>query len=224
VLTTPNQVSQDAATVRLLPQQSTPASPRLPELFHDLRQPITAILLLAEAAEGDSDNPEMIRRRLRQIRSEATWLNHLAEATRQGDGLRMLDLTEVVVDCVERTSITSAAHIVTEDVPVAHVLAPPVGLRQALTNIICNASRAAGAGGEVRVWVDVVEGDVIIHVSDDGPGFGRLPVVHGDGLGIARAALARFGGKLEITTCSTVGTCVSLVLSSCGEASHRGSA
>lgn len=224
MLTTKNHVSQDAATVRLLPQPSTLSSPCLPELFHDLRQPITAILLLAEAAEIDTDDPETIRRRLRQIRSEATWLSHLAEATRHGDGLRMLDLTEVVADCIERVSITSKARIVTDDVPEVHVPAPPVGLRQALTNIICNASRAAGLGGEVHIWVAVEDDVVVIHVTDDGPGFGRLPVLHGDGLGIARSALARFGGRLEITSCPSVGTCVSLVLSQCGDVPHCGPA
>lgn len=217
-----DHVPPDPGLVRLLPELPS-QPPRLPELFHDLREPISAILLLAEVAETDTGDPEATRHRLRQIRSEVTWLHHLAEATSHGDELRLLDLSEVVADCVERVSITSKARIVADDVPATYVPAPPVGLRQALTNIICNAARAAGAGGEVRIRLDV-EDDVVIHVIDDGPGFGHLPVLHGDGLGIARSSLARFGGRLELTSGPDGGTCVSLVLAQSSGASHHGPA
>jgi signal transduction histidine kinase len=198
----------------------------LPELFHDLREPISAILLLAEVAEIaeiDAGDAAAIRRRLRQIRSEATWLHHLAEASCDGDELRLLDLAEVVADCVERVAITSKARIVVDDIPATYVPAPPVGLRQALTNIICNAARAAGHGGEVCIRLDV-EDEVVIHVIDDGPGFGHLPVLHGDGLGIARSSLARFGGRLELASGPDGGTCVSLVLAQRSGVSQHGPA
>jgi signal transduction histidine kinase len=183
---------------------------QLPGLIHDLRQPTCAVLLLAEAAELE-DDVAALRRRLRQIRSEAVWLNHLIEASCDGDELRMLDLREVITDCVDRVDVVSGARIQADDVTATHVVAPPVGLRRALTNVVANAARAAGPCGRVFVRVDARD-DVVVHVIDDGPGFGYLPVEHGAGLCIARAALASFGARLEVGCDPGGGSRVSLVL------------
>ena len=184
---------------------------QMPGLIHDLRQPVSAILLLAEAADLGEVDLAAIRRRLRQIRSEAVWLSHLVEASWDGDDLRLIDLGEVVTDCVDRVDVVSEARFQVEDVPATFVHAPPVGLRRALTNVVHNAARAAGRCGEVRVRVEAAA-EVTIHVIDDGPGFGHLPVEHGAGLCIARAALDRFGGRLEVNGGPGGGSRVSLVL------------
>jgi K+-sensing histidine kinase KdpD len=188
-----------------------PAQANLSELLHDLRQPTSAIVLLAGSAELEEDDPAAIVRRLRQIRAEAVWLSHLVESSCDGDEPRVVDVREVVNDCVDRVDVVCPARVLATDVPTVYTVAAPVGLRRALTNIISNAARAAGPRGEVQVRV-AANDDVVIQVTDDGPGFGHLPVMHGAGLKIARDALAGFGGRLEITPGSDDGSCVSLVL------------
>jgi signal transduction histidine kinase len=204
-------------------RRRSPQPSRLPELLHDVRQPVSAILLLAEASACDPDDPAVVRRRLRQIRAEALWLSHLVESVSDGDELRLVNLAEVIVDCIDRVAAASDATIRVHDVPDLRVPASPVGLRRALTNIVSNAARAVAPHGEVHVRVDVGD-DVVIRVIDDGPGFGTLPVVHGDGLGIARASLGRFGGRLEIAGRSDGRTCVSLVLGRCRDSVPLGEA
>src|SRR4051812_13856897 len=190
-------IDQQAARITVLLRSPRPKPARPPDLLHDLRQPTSAILLLAAASELEVDDAAAVRRRLRQIRAEAVWLSHLIESTCDHDEPRPLELADVVADCVERVDVTSEARILATELPSAHVVAAPLRLRRALSNILCNAARAAGPDGEVHVRVEI-DDQVVIHVTDDGPGFGHLPVVHGEGLGIARAAMACMGGRLEV--------------------------
>jgi signal transduction histidine kinase len=181
------------------------------ELCHDLREPAATIVMLADAAATESGDPLAVRRRLRQIQAQAQWLAALLESGTNRDEPRLLDLGALVEECVEHIAL-NGPHSPTVEVAggVALVEAPPVALRRALANVIANAVRAAGADGAVVVRIGHRGDFVVVEVEDDGPGFGRIPTVHGIGLEITDAALRFVGGGLEISAVPSGGTSVCL--------------
>ena len=170
------------------------------EMCHDLRQPVAAILFLAATAADEIGDEDAVRRRLRQISSEAVWMASLVDSGDDGDVPRPLDVAAVVRDCTERVAVATGATVRCEAGATPVTSASPVGLRRALSNVMQNAARAAGPYGEVTVRVLEQGDDVVVEVDDDGPGFGQLPVVHGLGLDITRKELARFGASLDVSS------------------------
>ena len=193
------------------------------ELCHDLREPAATIVMLADAAATESGNPLAVRRRLRQIQAQAQWLAALLESGTNRDEPRLVDVGALVNDCVEHIAL-SAPHSPTVEVTaaVALVEAPPIALRRALANVIANAVRAAGPDGAVEVRIGHQGDFVVVDVEDDGPGFGRIPTVHGVGLEITDAALRFLGGGLEISAVASGGTCVCLRIPLSPSGSDRG--
>jgi two-component system sensor histidine kinase KdpD len=88
-------------------------------------------------------------------------------------------------------------------------------LRQVLQNLVDNAIKYSGSGGEIRVQANAVDGSMRVDVSDDGPGvpfgdervifekFGRASGSRGKpgtglGLFISRSIVEAHGGSLEL--------------------------
>lgn len=184
------------------------------ELCHDLREPVGAILLLASVAEMEVRGNEPVRRRMRQITSEAKWLATLIDSQFTGDAARPVDVRMTVHDCVQRVALASSADITVSGDDGVTASAAPVQLARALTNVVANAARAVGPGGHVDVRVTDLGYAVSVDVVDDGPGLGRLPRGHGLGLGITRKALASFGGDIELSPVEGGGTSVRMNLPS----------
>lgn len=165
-------------------------------LCHDLRQPLTAIMLLAATEGGDA------RRRLETILAQARWLTDLVDEVLVGaaaDRPSDVDVTEVVWDCVRRARPTAGCQVdfVGEQGAMAH--APPVALGRAVGCIVDNAVRAAGNGGSVVVSVTAGEAEVVITVEDDGPGLGHVSAEHSLGLPITRALVAACAGSFALS-------------------------
>lgn len=192
------------------------------ELCHDLREPAATIVMLADAAATESGNPLAVRRRLRQIQAQAQWLAALLESGSNSDEPRLLEVGALVKDCLEHIAL-NGPHSPTVEVTVgvALVEAPPIALRRAVANVIANAVRAAGPDGAIVVRIGHTGEFVAIEVEDDGPGFGRIPTVHGVGLEITDAALRFLGGGLEISPAPSGGTCVCLRIPLCPSGSAR---
>jgi signal transduction histidine kinase len=181
------------------------------ELCHDLREPAATIVMLADAAAQESEDPLALRRRLRQIQGQARWLATLLESNVERDVPGPVDVVTLVNDCLEHIATFGGHSVTVERKPVDHVVeAPPVALRRAIANVIANASRAAGAQGAIVVRISRHKDNVSVEVEDDGPGFGRIPTVHGLGLQITAAALASMGGSLELSVPAGGGTRVGL--------------
>lgn len=113
----------------------------------------------------------------------------------------------------------SAANVATDE-----ILADSSQLRQAILNLVINASEAVGPGGEVRLETIVSPEDVTIRVCDNGPG--PLPEIverlfepfatskpEGVGLGlfVAKQIATRHGGRLEYKRAESQ-TCFELTL------------
>jgi C4-dicarboxylate-specific signal transduction histidine kinase len=74
-----------------------------------------------------------------------------------------------------------------------------VELRRAISNLLSNATRAAGPEGKVAVQVRRAAGRVLLTVDDSGPGFGLIQRNVGLGLLAVAHGLASYGGSLEFS-------------------------
>ena len=105
---------------------------------------------------------------------------------------------------------------------------PAAGVRQALLNLVLNASTASGDGGRVAVKMRL-EGSgetLVLSVSDTGPGLPenarRILMAHeavatapgGGGLGLwmVRQMIDESGGRLAVVTSDKTGTCIEIHL------------
>ncbi len=191
-------------------------------LCHDLRQPLAAIVLLAEAARQEAsrtaaeDSAGLVKV-LTVISAQAHWLTQVVDDVLDPTGgvgdVRAVDMFELAGACVARVALEPGL------LPVrllgerrVFVLAEPVRLQRALANVLENAARAAGPGGRVDVTVSRVDRTAVVTVADDGPGLGGLPSGTGLGLLLARAFLAQHGGTVELTRSCLGGVLVTLSL------------
>lgn len=159
-------------------------------ISHELKTPIGAIGLLAEAIEGETE-PEVMRRLAARMVMEsdraANTIDDLLELSR----IELADdveLTEVRLDEVIGESVARIANaaeqagvaIRTEPADAPTVRGDRRQLASALFNLLDNAIKYSQQGGEVRV----------VSAPDRNPGRARL-IVSDDGIGIPRASLDR---------------------------------
>jgi signal transduction histidine kinase len=77
---------------------------------------------------------------------------------------------------------------------------PPLSVQTLVENSVKYAISPRREGGAIRVRTRAVEGDIIVEVSDDGPGFGEEDIGKGQGLALVRDRLAGLGAfELERT-------------------------
>ena len=187
------------------------------EACHDLRQPVATISALASAALGESGlSSEM-----------AGWLQLILAETRYIDGI-VLDVlgaadaacpidVGALVTAVVRARLLTATCAIEGDVAPVQVLGSRVQLYRAIDNLVDNAERAAGPTGRVRIGVRWTDGQCVVDVEDDGPGFGaRVPSRWRLGLQVVSRVTADLDGRLEIGDSAMGGACVRLVLPALG--------
>lgn len=181
-------------------------------LCHDLRQCVTAGLLLAQLPDTDRVDGETRRRfdLIRQTLSHAAELLDMATADfvpRQW----MIDLSEIAQDCVSVAEFGHKVRFVSEASHRPLVFGDPVLVHRALDNMIDNAGRAAGESGDVVVQVGAAADEAWVEVVDDGPGFGEIEHGTGQGLSVVSTTARANGGRLEISSGPGPGTTVRLV-------------
>jgi len=180
---------------------------------HDLRSPLTAILGYIELIERvgpiTEQQQQFIRHVEQSVANITALINDLLDLGRIEAGF---DTRKEIVSLralVQQTLDEQSSHLaeksqrlvveLPEQLP--DMLGNPVRLRQMLANLIGNAHKYTQASGEIWVSARVEGGQVILQVSDNGPGipladqpfifdkFYRAsnapPEAHGTGLGLA---------------------------------------
>ncbi|MGZ4429062.1 MAG: sensor histidine kinase [Nocardioidaceae bacterium] len=183
------------------------------QFCHDLRQYISAGQLLARMP-GDEELPAALRGRLETIDQvfDSLAAQVAAMAERSEPQIWPVNLTEVVEECVRVVTTTHHVAMVTELTDRATGYADPTLLRRAVVNVLDNACRAAGPEGRIRIRLRQGSEAARIEVSDDGPGFGAMPTVTGQGMAVVDRALRSCRGRLEIISGPGPGTTVRLTI------------
>ncbi|WP_326961933.1 MULTISPECIES: sensor histidine kinase [unclassified Arthrobacter] len=149
---------------------------------HELKTPVGAISLLAEALESSADDPEAVRRFAKRTHKEsarlAALVQDIIELSRlQGSNVakqgRAVDINTVVAEAVDRSQLPAESRNI-ELVVGGHSDAMVYGdqdqLVTALRNLIDNAIRYSPENTRVGVGIRAKEGLVAVSVTDQGEG------------------------------------------------------
>jgi signal transduction histidine kinase len=186
---------------------------RLLLAVHEIRQPLSAVLALAEAAATVSDEPAVTKVFLEQIVEQVHEASEVANSVLTLPAAAPAPLapsavpvSEVVDSVLRSIRIRWKGRLVHEGALDGVTTRGHCGqIRRSVGNVVTNAVRAAGPHGQIRV-TERLDGDWIrIIVEDDGPGFGRIPSGSGLGLAVTRANLRAVGGSLSIGVRSSLG-------------------
>lgn len=149
---------------------------------HDLRSPLTAILgyveLIERAGKVNEQQQDFIRRIQLSVQQITTLVTDLLDLGRIESGVdTTLENTPISVlarYAVEGLRATADAKDVTiavgfpDDLPL--VMGDPIRLRQMVGNLLENAIKYSPPGAEVRIRAHWEDEQVILRVSDQGPG------------------------------------------------------
>jgi PAS domain S-box-containing protein len=158
---------------------------------HELKTPVALIkgyasTLRRSDASWDADT---MRDSLQVIEDESDRLAHLIDdlldASRvQTGNFKLvpveLDIDQLVADAARRFQPQAAGHSLVVDVPpnLPLVHADEARITQVLRNLLSNAVKYSPEGGEVRISSRVAPREVVITVSDQGPGIAPEDLAH----------------------------------------------
>jgi len=179
----------------MLAVATNPAPPPLPTaealatLAHELRDPLTAIVLALELHSGESgpDGQRTLAMAARQARRVVRLVDDLFDlCAGSRDNLplwkEVVDLAAVVAGATEATAHLLAArgHRLTVSLPAGPVslVADPVRLEQVLANLLANAAKFTDPGGDIRLTAQLASRErerpeVVLRVRDNGRGIAR---------------------------------------------------
>ena len=159
-------------------------------LAHELRNPLAPIRHALEV-QARSDDAVAVSREMRetmerQVKHLVRLVDDLLDVSRLTTGnitLRCepVDVRDLVADAIEtcRELIDAKGHRVTTDLPAEALIVDGDRIRlvQVLTNILNNAAKFTGNGGEIHIAVGGRSGAIDIRVRDSGVGISeeRLP-------------------------------------------------
>ena len=205
---------------------------------HELRTPLTSVLGYLELALDEPSLPSATREQLSVAERNAVRLRELVAdilamsvASRHGFELALqiarTDVATIVWAAVESAAPRAAEHGIHLDVVGIRSAVADVDahrLRQVVDNLLSNAVKYNPRGGTVVVDVAVGGDEVLICVSDDGPGISeveqaqlfdrffrtdavRNSATHGSGLGlsISRDIARAHGGDIHVRTSAGAG-------------------
>jgi signal transduction histidine kinase len=173
-------------------------------LLHDLGHQMMTLSLLAESVRDDGALSATARQRMEIVSQEMLRITELigdamspdAAMTRAG----LIDVREIATEAAQLASLVYDTAVVVE--PGGPVVMPVSAsvLRRVLRNLVDNAVRAAGPGGEVSIRIEQ-ERETVLEIADSGPGLGEGPSgTAGLGLTVVRKLLRAAGGRLDIAT------------------------
>ena len=176
---------------------------RLREICHDIRQPVAAVQALAAAALGDPGLPDVTHSYLEQIITQAQTLADVIRQRLHTDEhaeamARLTDLGSLADEAAtaERVTYEGTLEVEPHAEPVL-VCVNQVDVRGIISNLLSNATRAAGPVGTVTIQISHDLGLAQLVVEDTGPGFGEIPGGAGLGWRIIARSLATCRGKIS---------------------------
>jgi len=149
---------------------------------HELKTPIGAVGVLADALAQAADDPAQVKRFADRLSLEGKRLQRITRDIIQLSRLQSVDLVErprpvlideVVAAAVDAQRVEAAAGdvaIVMGDASGARVMGDEATLTTAVENLVSNAVHYSPRGGRVGVGVTVADGAVQISVTDQGIG------------------------------------------------------
>lgn len=149
---------------------------------HELKTPVGAVTLLAEAIESAADDPDQVRHFASRLGAEASRLGQLTsrimnlsrlQAADDLTELRDVSVDEVITAAVESQAVSADAAqitVVRGGSRGAYVRGDVQVLTEAIANLVANAIAYSSPGSQVGVGVKVVDGVVEIAVTDRGIG------------------------------------------------------
>jgi len=199
----------------------------LTTVSHELRTPLTSIMMAAEMLleEEEADDPESTRTKLvRNITKGASRLrvlvSDLVDVSREDEfqprlELDRVPLSDVIANAVSIIQPLAAAKHQTIEVdlgaPDAVVFVDRLRFDQVLINLLSNAQRYSPPAGRIKLATSLEKGEVIIRVSDSGPGVSSdvremifEPFYRGDrsglglGLAIAKSLVELHNGRIWV--------------------------
>jgi PAS domain S-box-containing protein len=157
----------------------------LAEVSHDLRNPLSAVLLGAfqlERAVDRVDLSELVQKRAATIRRAGERMNRLVhdllDLARFEAGRLVLDVATHDVGGIVEASLENLRDAARERQLVVDIAVPPglalrgdrERLERVLANLLSNAFRASPRGGRVQVVARATDEGVAVSVRDEGPG------------------------------------------------------
>lgn len=155
------------------------------DVAHELRTPLTAIRGNAELLDDPDLPPEMHSKFVQIIIGESERLSRLVndlltlqriendDAATNLRRVNLRDVAESVVDALHPILEERGANVkVVGEAP--DVLGNPDRLKEALTNLVENASRFIEPGGHIIVDLCGLRDNSVVQVKDDGCGFGDI--------------------------------------------------
>lgn len=201
---------------------------------HDVRNPLSSIKmqtqLLHGRLDGDDEDRALLAAVLRDIgQVESVIQDLLALASPGVLKLEPRSIVEVIRQVLAQMGPQFAHRKITTDVSFARdlpaLLLDTGRFKQALLNVIVNASDAMPTGGVLTIEVNVMEGETTVVIGDDGIGvdpavvdrvFDAFVTTKPDGVGLglvnARAVIEGHGGHIRLEPRQPRGTCVIISL------------
>ena len=193
----------------------------LAAIAHELKQPLNAATMALTLLQRQSGATGRVHELLaRQLTHMSRLVDDLLDASRvlRGDvrfDLRWVDLRDVVREVVDSVSVLTLArgqHVSADlpDEPVA-VTGDQARLRQVFSNLLTNAHKYTGPGGQIRITVATTDAAAVVRVRDTGEGIAPETLEHlfdlfvrgthsaaglGIGLALARRLVEGHGGTI----------------------------
>jgi signal transduction histidine kinase len=185
-------------------------------LLHDLAHEVATLSYLVEAVRGDPALPASSASRVELMSDEVTRLLDLIANEMLDDpppaAPEDVDVRALANQMAQLATAAQMAEVVVNPGTQVRADVNPAVLWRVLSNVVGNATRAAGPDGRVEVTIRDT-GDAVIDVFDNGPGFGHSPPGFASlGLRVVTLLLNSCGGTLAVYSPDTGGTRVRIVL------------
>ena len=171
-------------------------------LMHDLGHQMMTLSLLADSVCDDGALSSAARDRMEIVKQEISRIVQLIADFIPPDAAtaraERVDIRAIADEAAQLAGLTYDTEVRVEPGGPAAISINPSTLRRVVRNLVDNAVRAAGPGGQVSIRIEQ-KPQTVLEITDTGPGFGFGPSgATGLGLTVVRNLLHAAGGRLDI--------------------------